>query len=168
MSRLVGLSGRAGAGKSTLAAQLELQGWKRYSFARPIKEALICMGIPPEYITGDKKQEVVPGLGKTGRYIMQTLGTEWGRELINPSIWIYMAETKIKAMLDAGYNVVVDDVRFANEAIVILNHSGILYEVIRPGQDKLGGNHVSESGHGQPCNEIINDGEPSQLIKQLI
>jgi hypothetical protein len=63
---------------------------------------------------------------------MQTLGTEWGRKIIHPEIWLLAWKNSVEE-LGAYGNVVVDDVRFPNELAIIQSHpSSALWWVDRP------------------------------------
>jgi len=151
--RIVGLTGAAGSGKSTAAAYLEREhGYKRMRFAAPLKDALrrILRGALLDdhtierMIEGDLKE--VPQavlLGKTPRHAMQTLGTEWGRNCIGGLFWVNLMRHAIGA-LPAGTRVVVEDVRFENEAAMIRSLGG---KVIRmEGRGGIAGSHQSEAG----------------------
>ena len=75
---------------------------------------------------------------------MQILGTEFGRELVSPNIWVRALEKRI----DDGKNYVIDDVRFPNEAAMIHSHGGKVVRIYRPSQEEAAAKdkHVSESG----------------------
>ena len=45
-------------------------------------------------------------LNKTPRYAMQTLGTEWGRELIGENIWTHIWKCHVTELLVQGRKVV--------------------------------------------------------------
>jgi len=142
MRRVIGLTGRKGCGKSSVAAILA----KNYdfhvrSFASPIKEMLVAMGIPKNYIyDAADKEKPVPGFGKSARYMMQALGTEFGRHLIHPDVWIRALKNKLD-YLDG--DVVIDDVRFANEASMIHAYGGMILRIERP-HTKAQDTHISE------------------------
>ena len=70
----------------------------------------------------DKRTEEM--YGQTYRYLAQTLGTEWGRELIHPDLWIMC----LKYRLQKTYSpIIIDDVRFENEAKFIREHGQLFY-----------------------------------------
>jgi hypothetical protein len=83
--------------------------------------------------------------GKTPRYAMQTLGTEWGRELFGEDFWVNSAIGRAKRHMDQGTSVVIDDVRFPNEADAIKEAGGYMVRVFRPGQ-QITQRHASEGG----------------------
>lgn len=126
--RLVGLCGPAGSGKSTAAAILAEWGYTRLRFAAPLKAALRAMlaeaGVTEaeaaRMIEGDLKEAPHAALaGRTPRHAMQTLGTEWGRALIHPDLWVRLTMCRAEAILAAGGRVVIEDVRFPNEAAAV-------------------------------------------------
>jgi hypothetical protein len=81
---LIGLHGKAHAGKDTVGQMLVGYGLDRVAFADPIKRMLIeGLGLTAEHFDSPLKEEPIPWLGKSPRQLMQTLGTEWGRDLVN-------------------------------------------------------------------------------------
>ncbi|QBR35423.1 hypothetical protein ETW23_03970 [Leisingera sp. NJS201] len=123
--RVIGLCGLAGSGKTTAAEFLEGLGYTRIAFADPLKAMLRALmasaGVPEGYaermLAGDLKEAEIINLGgRSPRYAMQTLGTEWGRKLMHPDFWVQIAARRAVDILDAGGRVVFDDVRMANEA----------------------------------------------------
>tara|TARA_Y100001963_G_scaffold158566_1_gene258676 strand:+ start:8299 stop:8886 length:588 start_codon:yes stop_codon:yes gene_type:complete len=140
---IIGLTGGKGCGKTTIARVLrDKYGFTILSFATPLKEMLEVMGVPDKYIYDvDHKELPVPGFGKSARFMMQTLGTEWGRGLVSENIWVKALETKLS---DIQGDVVLDDVRFPNECALVHSKKGKVVRVNRPGlSDDL---HVSETG----------------------
>lgn len=140
---IIGLTGGKGAGKSTVARCIRYKyGYKILSFAQPIKDMLISMGLR-EYDVNDPdlKEVVCTEFTKSPRYMMQSLGTEWGRELISDRIWITCLEQRISPYMDY----VIDDVRFQNEAEFIRSKGGKIIHVERTRMDN-GDLHVSEAG----------------------
>ena len=152
MSRIIiGLAGPAGAGKTEVAKHLVDQyGFKRHGFAEPLKRMLAALGVPHECLCGSRKNEPLDILGgKTARWAMQTLGTEWGRDLIGPQLWVRAWLNDIgSTSLLLGYNhthVIDDDVRFGNEIDVIRKLGGFIVHVSRPGHEGAGVGKVHAS-----------------------
>lgn len=86
------------------------------------------------YVEGDLKEVPIKELGgKTSRFILQTVGTDWGREIMYPDLWVDVACAKIDRYLARGYNVIVDDLRFPNEAVALAARKAITFRVSRPG-----------------------------------
>lgn len=143
--KLIAFTGSAGAGKSKAASMLMSKGWARVKFASTLKEMCRAMGMTEQMIEGGEK-EAPQSLfgGQTPRYIMQTLGTEWGRKTIHPDLWVSITSAEIQRHLDAGRNVVVDDCRFENEANCIRALGGSVVAIV--GRGGISGKHESESG----------------------
>lgn len=138
---IIGMSGLKGSGKSTAASFLEGKGFKKMSFAEPIKRMLACIGLTDEDLYGSKKESFNAILDcKTPRYAMQTLGTQWGRDLISSNIWRNIVRNDI---LQGECNkVVIEDCRFPNEVEMIMDLNGYIIYIDRGGEAE---NHASES-----------------------
>lgn len=172
--RLIGLAGPAGCGKSTAARVLRRNGFARVKFAGPLKAMLRAMlfeaGVASRevrrMIEGDLKEVPQPILaGRTPRHAMQTLGTEWGRDCIAPDLWVGLAMARIGALLDDGRDVVIDDVRFPNEAAAIRSLGGRVVLVDRPGVTPVAA-HASEGGvEWDAC--ILNDGTRAAFEREV-
>ena len=141
---LIGIAGRARSGKDTVANFIVAAiGGYRYSFADPIRAMLAPLGVDMnDPYWQARKEDVIPALGVSPRRMMQTLGTEWGRNLINPDLWLVMAHQRL---LRNGPGMVISDVRFENEAAWIRKHGGRIIHVIRP-EAKAVEAHASEDG----------------------
>lgn len=155
---LIGLTGRAGAGKSTAAHYLNaVHGFSRTRFAGPLKDMLRAIGLSEDEIEGDRKETPCALLGgATPRHAMQTLGSEWGRDLIHPELWAVIWQEKTRRLLDAGYSVCVEDVRFPNEAAAVKALGGHIMRV-RTFDPPPAGDHISEQ-HDLPYDvSVLND-----------
>jgi hypothetical protein len=140
---LIGFTGRIGAGKSTAARALYNRGFTRVRFAGPLKAMMACLGLSEEEVDGSLKEEPRDLLcGKTPRYAMQTIGTEWGRQMIGDDIWIRAFKRTVESY---GLHIplVCDDVRFQNEANAIRELGGVVVRVTR-GDRVADGIHASE------------------------
>lgn len=162
---LIGIAGRAGSGKTTAAHYLETaKKFKRRSFAAPLKLALIAMGVPDEFVYGERKGDPCPQLcGVTARHAMQTLGTEWGRNLIHGDLWVKLMED---ALAVETADVVIDDVRFPNEVAMIKRRYGTVVWLSR-GADNVG-THASENMSPNDADYfIVNDGTFGTLYRYM-
>ena len=171
LPRLIGLYSPApGCGKSTVA-DLFIER-ERVSFAAPLKRAVWNMlndlGLSGfRYVYSDK-EAIIPELGVSARHMMQTLGTEWGRACIHPDFWVMIARAETQLIMNDGGSVVIDDVRFANEATMIRELGGELWRIDRP-SIAYDGDHSSEGGLEDitPDRVIVNDGTIDQLLEKI-
>lgn len=165
-----------GSGKTTVAEYLvRNHGFIRLSVASTLKAMtrtfLEESGMNPydaaEIIADPELKEMpLKALnGNTPRYAMQTLGTEWGRNLFGEDFWINAAINKAKSLMSQGYSVVFDDVRFTNEAEAIVANLGCMVRVVRPGANAAPTDHPSEGQlNDYPCAyRIINFSTPAVL-----
>ena len=115
---VIAITGLSGAGKTTIAKHLEVEHhYVRVRFAEVLKGMLRELGLSQEEVDGSLKD--VPCallLGRTPRHAMQTLGTEWGRGLIHPGIWVHAWKVRVTEQLALGHKVACDDCRYQNEA----------------------------------------------------
>lgn len=132
MPRLVAVHGPAQAGKDTVGQYLASRyGFTLMSFAGPLKAGLAAM-IPgwAEHLA-HKEREII-WLGKSPRELMQTLGTEWGRDMVHSQLWLTIAELRLGEMRHAGIDrVAITDCRFANEAQWVRNMGGSVWHIRR-------------------------------------
>lgn len=144
---LVGLTGRKRSGKSTIATILKIEhAFDERSFAAPIREFTCGLLDLPLVDLDDVKEMPIDWLDNavTPRQIMQRMGTEFGREMIHPEVWVRRALHNVDAHLQAGRNIVISDVRFANEAKAIREKGGVIVHVRRPAAEAVQDGHVSE------------------------
>jgi len=133
---IIGVIGFIGSGKDTVGDTLVSMGWKKESFAKPLKDVVaIIFGWDRSKLEGATKEDrawrEIPDeywskiLGKpfSPRLALQLMGTEAGRRVFGEPLWTASCLKRIQD--DAANNYVVTDVRFNNE-IVALNESGAL------------------------------------------
>jgi len=159
MTRLIGLYSHApGSGKSTVANMT--WDFKKISFASPMREfcanLLSALGHDGVVLLRDrdKKEEKIAEIGVSPRQMMQTLGTEWGRSCIHPELWIMVAAGAVEQQRKLGRDVVIDDVRFPNEAEMIRRLGGELWLVDRPGV-VYEGEHASEGALADVLPDVV-------------
>lgn len=149
---LIGLCGAAGSGKNTVANLLTESGLcVQLAFADPLYQCVSAIAGLPVSRLQDRavKEAEIPWLGKSPRQLLQSLGTEWGRDAVHPEIWIRIAMERASRHLSVGLAVVITDVRFDNEAAAIVAAGGEVWKVVRPGWRCLSGDaatHPSEAG----------------------
>lgn len=167
LPRLIGVTGRAGVGKDTLADYLcTVEGFERYSLSSPLKAAIeVAFSLPPSIWDRDRKEEVIPWIGKSPRQLAQTLGTEWGRNLVAPDIWLRCLGQVLDALPSDTPGLVVPDVRFENEARYILERGGVIVRVVRDVPAVSA--HPSEAGiPDELVNlEIVNDSGIDEFVR---
>lgn len=173
MQKIIGLYSPAPqSGKSTVASELEQRGYVIVPFAETLKLMLIPMleslGYDrhgANYLVHQAKQVVVGDAGVSVRHMLQTLGTEWGRQCIHPEIWVRCW----KGRAQQYSAVVADDVRFPNEAAMIKLLGGEIWCINRPDAPREHG-HASEGsldGYEEFDRFITNDGTIDDLISKL-
>jgi hypothetical protein len=192
---LIGVSGRAGAGKDTVCRMacdhlLAYRGTNpvrkhgiTLSLATPLKEACLeifgrAYGVERESFFGSQAQKnaIIPGLNHSGREILQWVGTE-GFRAMAPEVWgKYLLETA--ALEFQGWRpataVFVSDVRFPDEAALIQSAGGVIVKVIRPSLENTAtsgiASHASEALFSQIKSdyEINNHDGPLESLDELV
>tara|TARA_B100001939_G_scaffold348148_1_gene373194 strand:- start:10894 stop:11451 length:558 start_codon:yes stop_codon:yes gene_type:complete len=150
MDKFVGITGRAGSGKDTLADYLVAKhGFTKYTLSTPLKQAINAMFGWNMAMWEDRKwKETKHRLtGVSPRQLAQTLGTEWGRRLVGEDLWIRLLEDRINRDLinKTGLKIVVPDIRFSNEAQWLKSKGGTIVQIHRIGVAHASA-HVSELG----------------------
>lgn len=170
---VIGFAGAKQSGKTMITEILMAHhGVIGMGFAQPLRAFVgQLLGLPPDVLES-VKEEQVPGLraGVTPRYMLQTLGTEWGREMIDPDLWVKVAMRGAIDALERGYAVAFADVRFENEARAIRELGGIVIKIDRPGGTAGTDAHVSEKGLPAELIDatVVNDGTPQDLYGRVL
>ena len=111
----------------------------------------------------------------TPRKILQLLGTEAGRQIIHPNIWVNSMFSEYKDINDTPTrnviypNWVITDTRFPNELEAVKERGGITIVVKRPETDHLAGDHASETALDNSTFDevIVNDSSLEDLIEKV-
>lgn len=127
---IVGIAGKMGSGKDTLASKLI--GFKVMRFADALKEAAcLIFGWRREMLEDlCFKMSVDLFWGEAPRALLQRLGTEAMRHGIRRDVWIKVLERRI--LNESSRRIAVTDVRFLNEAQAICDWGGYMVKVERP------------------------------------
>ena len=149
---LIGLLGAAGAGKDTIASVLtEYFGFEKIAFADPVYK--FAEKLNPWLMIGGisiKLNDLVRNIGwevakrqhQEVRSLIQTLGTECGRNVISEDIWVDTWNENYTRR--AGKHVIVPDVRFANEWARLKVYGGEVWKIVNPNNVGIGVQHASE------------------------
>ena len=140
---IVGLVGFIGAGKGTVADLLvDRHDFEKESFANSVKDAVATIfGWDRALLEGDTPESRAwreqddkfwsEKLGKpfSPRLALQLMGTEAGRDVFHPDLWVH---TVLRRCENAPYhNYVIADVRFPNEIKAIRKAGGVIVRVRR-------------------------------------
>ncbi len=189
---IVGLAGKAGVGKDTVAKNfiqtfldegVAINGEayypnpKTFAFATRLKEAASRVFDIPLYCFNDPKlkETEVEYWGLTPRQIAQMFGTESMRHVFGANFWVKVLarqlETQLKLNTHENTIVFITDCRFDNEVEFVLEQTGMVVEVKRESfiTTKSTG-HISENGITYPLPILQNDtvAEATQRLKEMI
>jgi hypothetical protein len=167
---IIGLSGYARSGKDTVAELLVLNyGFKRMAFADGIREALTALN--PILHDGHRLNELVGMYGweiakakDEVRRLLQVMGTEVGRKLINEDVWVWLLFNKI----NTDERIVIPDVRFPNEAKMIEQQGGEVWRINRHNHTAVN-DHISEHAMDNHMFKrvVYNDGTLDDLADEV-
>ena len=154
MNKIVGLCGKAGAGKSTIASFLQ-DNYEAVviSFADPLRDMLVPvidrihyadLDTPVSCFFNEYKEDVIEELGASPRKLLQDIGAVMREH--NEDAFVNLARAKINMLNEidsimsriAGASeppkmtYVIDDVRYDNEARWIKESDGYLINIERP------------------------------------
>jgi len=181
MKTVVAFTGKRGSGKSVASNVLvEQMDFVELKFADPLKNMLRAMyktcGLEDaeieRKIEGDLKEAPCTWLqGKTPRYAMQTLGTEW-REMISTDMWSEMFKVRVRSGV-FGDRIVCSDCRFPHEGAAIDDLGGVKYRIFRPAADAASdkaSKHSSETMIDKMPTDatIVNDGTLGDLEGEVV
>lgn len=187
---LLAMYGRARSGKDTAADYLAQQlGLYKYAFAEPLKTMLKSV-FGDHFHEGDRSG-ICPETGKSYREMMQTLGTEWGRDMMTQDVWINLVQKKWDWVKDGcphethlgrisnlhlgkeqvTQGMILSDLRFDSEAEWVRSQGGIVIQIERgePGRSPGILGHQSEAGVDSKLVDLLvsNEGSLKELHELL-
>jgi hypothetical protein len=153
---IIGISGKIGSGKDTLAMVIKKlfpeYDFQNKKFASKIKQITsLIIGCSVEDLENRKfkntplgfewNKGIEPNIKQmTPRLMLQLIGTECGRDIIHPNIWVnalfsdYIPKplyARESTKISDFPNWIISDVRFPNEAKIIKEYGGILVRIER-------------------------------------
>ena len=145
-------------------AQLEDQEFKQKELG---EEWWYCVADDGSYIPYEQnlhKNKVVNLVKLTPRKLLQLLGTECGRQIIHPNIWV----NSLFADYKKDSNWIITDVRFPNEAQAIKDKGGIMIRINRP-LYRLDDQHPSETALDNYNFDYVieNEGSIDELVQKI-
>ena len=190
---IIGLVGRAGAGKDTVAEILtEAEDAALIAFAdalrneikeafgvgiecmlrrdekeRPTMSLAIARCADKRFISRMEALSENPFSPRSPREILRLWGTEYRRSCDSYTYWIERLQATIDAHIAAGRRIlVVTDVRYLNEAIHIQSIGGKLWRIKRPIADIAAVSHSSEADVNRIEVDLTihNNGSLGQLV----
>lgn len=145
LAKTIGITGLAGAGKTYAATWFKLRtGGEIWSFAAEIKRIAATMGW-----NGEKDAR--------GRKLLQDLGSI-GREY-DRQCWA--------SRMPTDRPVIIDDVRFVNEAAAIRSVGGIIIRVERPGLTPMDHLSETEQAHITPDYTVANNRSFEECLEYI-
>lgn len=146
---IIGITGKKGVGKTTFANFIKDVFHDSYviSFSDELKMMLLKAGLC-------QYKELYVKKTKKSRELMQRIGTEIFRYQVDPDYWVKKMEAKIKEIYKTSKirSIIIDDVRFINEANYV-KHRGIIVRVERTSlQDN--DKHASETEQNKINHDI--------------
>ena len=165
---LIGITGYIGSGKTLLADTLCSQhNFIKVKMAQPIKTLLEAIGLTQDNIEGSTKETPLPLLcNKTPRYAMQTLGTEWGRNLLGDDLWVNLWAKKVTELMFMNKHIVCDDVRFINEVQMIKGLGGKVVRLSRYAAQQQ--DHKTEQQDFYVDMLLSNNGDIQDVVKSIL
>lgn len=188
--KVIGLCGAAGAGKDTAASLMD--GYRAIAFADALyQEVAQAFGVTVEWLKRREFKED-PQWELTGAecnddgfcFHMEAMGVfdagtcspcsprqilQWWGDYRRAQDADYFVKIMYRGPLHTRGDFVITDVRFANEAALIRQLGGEIWQIVRPGVAAGGTGHKSDTDGSDfaPDRVIVNDGSLEDLRKCL-
>ena len=167
--KTIGIAGKANAGKTTAANYIaDKYDFRRVAFADPLKKGLAeFTGLPLRMFYDQNIKNIdIPEYNNTSlRYMMQFVGTECFRDNFGENFWINRMLLEIENLSKEGIdNIVIDDIRFKEEAEMVKELGGYVIFITRPDENTIRSSHRSEALKVKHDYHIDNDGDLSKLF----
>lgn len=174
---IIGIAGNKYVGKSTISQiiqeKLAEKGFKVevHAFAGAIKDMVNVIIPESNYRT---KEETIPLVGRSLRYLWTTLGTDWGRNTVNRHLWVYVLAHRINKSPTRPDFIIIEDLRFREEFAWIKQRGGFTIHVKRPGKTlsfirRLFAPESEKILFRNECDEeIVNDGDKRVLSNKVL
>lgn len=190
---VIGLCGKKGSGKSTVADLLQKHfGFKhRFAFATPLKLMVKALCEEANVVNPKKEHRIEIFGNKTLREIYQLCGEEFGRRMIHPDVWVNILNINLyeswehfdklqhsflrQQQLIPGlvptesFRAVIEDVRYPNEVHYIKVGcpvvGGVVLRVDNPRVvDNEYSNHISETNLANLIPDEVIDNDGSMEV----
>lgn len=156
---IIGFIGKIGSGKTEASNVLQSLGYKKYAFAYTLKKWGVLAGFTHKqmYGTQEEKLQINDIHGVSGREWLQTTGNIM--RATYPGFWVNIAKHHI---LQMSY-VVIEDVRYPDEAKLIKELGGVLVKIDRSTSDvdKKENQEIQEN-HQENQNYLNHESETAQ------
>jgi hypothetical protein len=169
---LIGLTGKKGSGKDTIAIKLKEYAYQQYAFADPLKRGIQQLfDLSDEQLYDETMKETVDSRwGVKPRQLFQVIGTEIFQHTIHQHLdlkippqhhWTFLFEQWYHKKIQENPNikVVVSDIRFPHELDCIRALGGKIIKIVRPEANLNLDQHSSET---------LIDKMPTEKIDYLI
>lgn len=167
------------SGKGTFATSIEqtIPGTRVLKFADAMRSVVVPFVAPffsggepevLEWLSDERKDtKPIPVLGVTLRYMLQTCGTEWGRKMIHPDLWVHHARFALWRAHNAPV-VIFDDLRLPNEYAMLRKEQATLIRIVRPDSPATRVHESNAQLEGMEFDyNLINEGVPDLRLKAL-
>jgi hypothetical protein len=147
-SLVIGISGKKGSGKSTVASEIERLAPGQFveeTFAKPLKQAIPILfnWEDRDLNDGVVKATVDERWGVTPRFVLQDMGTDYLRKTFGQDFFVKNLKHRLERD-GCPPRVIISDLRFKNEAEMLRYEGAFLWRIERPGLESTD-THPSET-----------------------